>query len=206
MSYRERREAKAARLREWAEKRETRAEATLQAADSQMSDLAYATQPGHIPGRERVLTGMERAWESKAKAEKMRERADGIEAAADRAIYSDDPDAVEALTARIAELEARRARIKAINGEIRRGKGWAKRLTPALTDDERQDLLKAAQFSDGIGYPTYALTNLSGNIRRQRDRLILLTTGQMPTPKRGPAAELLAYEAAQAAQAAKEER
>jgi hypothetical protein len=61
--------------------------------------------------------------------------------------------------------------MKAINRETRKGPGWAERIEPPLTDDERKDLASAAQFNGVIGYPAYALSNLSGNIARQRKRL-----------------------------------
>ena len=50
----------------------------------------------------------------------MNSRADELERQADRAIYSDDHDAIEKLTARIAALEAERERIKAVNKAVRR--------------------------------------------------------------------------------------
>lgn len=93
------------------------------------------------------------------------------ERAADRTIYSDDVDAVEQLRERIAELEGQRERRKVINREIRRGEGWEARLEPPLTEAEREELLGAARFDGFRGYPPYAMSNLTGNISRQRKRL-----------------------------------
>lgn len=171
MTYRERREAKSARLREWAAKREAKAAAVFQSHEQYRGDYAFNTQPGHIPERARVIAQEDRAFESLRKADSMQSRAAGIQAAADHAIYSDDPDAVEALTTRIAGLEAERTRCKYINAEIRRGDGWTKRLDPPLTDKEIADLKAAAMFGQKVGYPTYHLSNLSGNISRQKKRL-----------------------------------
>ena len=55
MTYRERRERRAERLRGWAEARQARAAATFAAHEVYRSDYAFNTQPGHIPERARVI-------------------------------------------------------------------------------------------------------------------------------------------------------
>lgn len=173
-TYRERREARAERLRQWAEQRQARASATLaaDAAQPYAHDIAFLTQPGHIPERARMIAREDRAFESLAKAQSMAARADGIEAQAERAIYSDDPDAPERLRARIADLEAERDRIKTYNATCRAG-----RPDPTVLDDrQRADLLSLARYAafqlgKNGAMPAYALSNLAGNIARQRDRL-----------------------------------
>jgi len=179
MTYRERREAKAARLREWAEKREVKAEIADKRCHDIMDGIPLG-QPilvGHH-SEKRARRDQERIWNLTAatiehanKAADFQRRAAGIEAQADRSIYSDDEDAVERLRERIAELEAQRARQKYINSEIKRGTGWTERITPALTDEEKDDLEIAARFSGKVGYPPYSFANLSGNINRQKKRL-----------------------------------
>src|SRR3989304_4910642 len=106
MTYRERRLQKAERLREWAAKRTVQAQATFKANEPFTTDHAFNAQPGHIPLRSRIIAREDRAHESLAKANSMASRAANIEAAADRAIYSDDPNAIEQLETRIASLEA----------------------------------------------------------------------------------------------------
>jgi hypothetical protein len=179
MTYRERRKRKAERLREWADTRVTSATAVFKAGEPYRSDHAFITQPGHIPERARLIAREDRAHESLAKASIMTSRAAGIEAAADNAIYSDDPDAVERLEEKIAGLEAKRNRIKTINKAARAGKlGEIE-----LTDGEKRDLLSIARHSyhdASKGYPSYALTNLGGNINRCRQRLERLRN---PRPK-----------------------
>lgn len=171
-TYRERREAKAERLTEWAAKRRDKAAALHASNEPYRGDHAFNTQPGHIPERARAIARTERAWAHTDKATEMERRAAGIEAQLDASIYDDDPDAIERLTERIAALEAERARIKAYNASCRKG-------TPdlALLDDrQRSDLATLArvasyQLGKGGAFPSYALSNLSGNIKRNRDRL-----------------------------------
>ncbi len=172
MTYRERQLRKANRLRGWAAKRETDAAAVFKAGEHYRGDHAFNTQPGHIPERARLIAREDRAHGSLAKADSMESRAAGIEAAADRAIYSDDADAVERLRERIAMLEAERDRIKAYNASCRKGAR-----DTSLLDDEQNATLKGIaqvasyQLGKNGAYPSYALSNLSGNIAQQRKRL-----------------------------------
>lgn len=175
-TYRERREAKADRLRGWAAKREASASAVLASHEICRGDNAFNTQPGRIPLRSRVIAQDDRAYESLRKAEGIASRADGIDAQARAAIYSDDPDAIEALTARIAGLEAERDRVKAYNASCRKG---ARDLS-ILSESERDNIVGMARtcsmfLGKGGQFPGYHLTNLSGNIARQRGRLEMLT-------------------------------
>jgi len=159
MTYRERREARAERLRDWADKRTASATAALNSQPELRHDWAFITQPGRIPERDRMNRSDERAFRSMDKADSMRSRAASIEAAADHAIYSDDPDAIERLRARIAELEARREAQKAANAEYRKA--------------HRAELAAMTPYgrSQSVPWPTYSLTNLGGNISRLRARL-----------------------------------
>ena len=97
MTYRDRREARAERLQEWAGKREDRAAAVFKAGEPFTSDYAFNTQPGHIPVRAKLIAREDRAHESVAKAASMRSRADGIEGQLAGSIYDDDPDAIDAI-------------------------------------------------------------------------------------------------------------
>jgi hypothetical protein len=187
-TYRERRMNKAEKLREWAAKREQKSAAAFKAVDRICDGIPFG-QPilvGHHSERHarrdqaRIHSGMDKGVEHYKKAQAFESRADNIEAAAANAIYSDDPDAVEALEARIEKLTAQLERRKYINKEVRKGDGWSSRVTPALTDEERLDLERAARFSGCTGYPKYAITNLSADIGRNRKRLEQLT-GTAPT-------------------------
>lgn len=177
MTYRERRLARAERLREWADKRTTSATAALNTDPELRHDWAFITQPGRIPERTRMNARDDRAYASLAKASSMARRADGIERAAAHAIYSDDDDATDQLRARIADLEAKRARITAYNAACRKaGKCTAEALA-LLDDKQRADMLSLARVGMARAnrtFPAYALSNLSGNLSQQRARLAQL--------------------------------
>ena len=179
-TYRERRQVRAERLRGWADKRETRGQADLDRAH-QLADLIPFGQPilvgHHSEGRHRrdlarIQGGMERGLDSLGMAERMRERADSIERAAQHAVYNDDTDAIERLRERIALREAERDRLKAYNTSCRKGTPDPALLTPA----DVESLRVVARFtpynlSKGGGFPAYALTNLGATIRKDRQRL-----------------------------------
>ena len=179
-TYRERREAKAQRLAEWAAKREAKAEQALNQARG-MADAIPFGQPillgHHSQGRDqryraRIGSTYDRAFEHANKAEDMARRAAGIESQLAGSIYSDDPDAIEALQARIAGLEAERDRIKAYNVSCRKGAPDES----LLTDKDRADLETVKRYAPyqlgkGGAFPAYKLSNLNGNITRNRQRL-----------------------------------
>jgi hypothetical protein len=106
------------------------------------------------------------------KAREMRARAVNIEAAADRAVYSDDGDAIERLSVRVAGREAERGRIKAYNASCRKGA----RDVSLLDDQQRAQLVATAracawQLGKRGEMPAYVLTNLGAAIRTDRKRL-----------------------------------
>ncbi len=159
MTYRERREARAERLEEWAAKRQADARAVLRSHEVYRGDHAFNFQPGHIPERARVIRQADRAFRSMDKAESMASRASGIQTQLDTSIYSDDVDAVERLEERIEELSAKRDRMKAENAAYRA---------------EHKAELKAMNAYDrdvAIPHASFTLTNLGTNINRNRKRL-----------------------------------
>lgn len=177
---RERRDARAERLRAWAGGQERKGTQRLAAAQA-TADMIPFGQPilvGHYSERgdrkrrDRMVANMGKGIEHQRKAESMRSRADNIEAAAEHAIYSDDHDAIERLEERIAGLEAERARIKAYNASCRKG---ARDLS-LLDETQRAELVTLARVcSFQLGpqgqMPSYVAANLSGNISKQRARL-----------------------------------
>src|SRR5665648_214214 len=124
--------------------------------------------------QDRITANMRRGIESTDKAAEMRAKADGIERAAAHAIYSDDPDAADALRAKIDKLEAQRARIKAYNASCREHKAASD--ASLLDDRQRADLLSIAkncpyQLGKFGQMPGYATTNLGATINAAKKRL-----------------------------------
>ena len=179
-TYRERREAKADRLREWADKREVKAEAGFKRSND-IADMIPFGQPilvgHHSEGRarrdqDRIHSGMSAGVENSRKAAEFRSRADNIEAAAEHAVYSDDDDATERLTARITEREAERDRIKTFNVAMRKGD-----LDLSLLDENQKanylSIVNNCSYQLGKKgeFPGYALSNLGATIRKDKKRL-----------------------------------
>lgn len=202
MSYRERRLRRAERLREWADKRTQKSAAAFQTAHTIAHAIPFG-QPilvGHHSERharrdqDRIHGAMSAGVEHERKAESMTHKADELERQADASIYSDDEDAIERLQARIAELEAQRARIKAINTMLRKcgplalAEGehtGAPLLNPPLTAAERAELIMLDRVQSWYdvphkGFPPYYLQNLSGNLNRQKKRLAALAGTPAP--------------------------
>lgn len=69
---------KADRYEEWAAKRRSRANATLEHNRRFTSDIAFNTQPGHIPMRARIIRQDDRACESLRTAERFEEKAQSL--------------------------------------------------------------------------------------------------------------------------------
>lgn len=184
MTYRERREAKAERLREWAAKREAKAAAAWSASHAIADNIPFG-QPilvgHHSEGRARrdqarIQELGFRGLEHMNKAREFDSKAANIEAQAERSIYSDDPDAIKRLAERIATLEAERDRVKAYNTSCRKG-------SPDLSLlDERQqrDIASCLHFQSYAcpkgQFPAYHLAGLNANIKRNRDRMTSLET------------------------------
>jgi hypothetical protein len=69
---------KADRLDGWAEKREEKADAVFAQGEKYRGDVAFNTQPGHIPERARLIARTDRACESLSKAREMRAKASSL--------------------------------------------------------------------------------------------------------------------------------
>lgn len=69
---------KAERYNGWAEKREKTAEAQLNSYPEIRRDIAFCTQPGRIPFRERMNMADDKAHESLKKAKEMRDKAESL--------------------------------------------------------------------------------------------------------------------------------
>lgn len=191
MTRRERKENRLQRRLKWADSREAKASAKFEAVRKIADNNIPLGQPilvGHHSERharkdqERMNNGMRAGVESSKMAEHHRSVAGGIEDQLDRSIFSDDVNAVEALQARIAQLENERERMKRTNAQIRKGQGWPARLKAEgieLTPAEVATLASVAKHqayychpkTGSPLFPPYALSNLGGRIATDRKRL-----------------------------------
>ena len=187
MTRRERMTARLERREEWADKASAASSEAYQAARRATDGIPFG-QPvlvGHHSERHHraALTRADNAMSRSCERQKMAERhtsvAVNLEHALDRTIFSDDDNAADALRARIASLEAERARYVALNKLIRREvkggltEGWMDRI--GATDTEKRAIIDNARFGyDGPLFSGYKMSNIGGRISADKKRLVAL--------------------------------
>ena len=200
MTYRERRERRAERREEWAAKRRAKQTAAFDGAQN-LADQIPLGQPilvGHHSEKrarrdqDRIHNGMTRGVEHGKMADKHGQAAATIRDQLDRSIYRDDVDAVERLEEKIADLEARRDRMKAVNAWFTKHSGFPRRrvgyqasaedwdkakdaikrctVEMDLTAAERMDCVTTIEMNAAIGFPGYALSGVGATIRKEKKR------------------------------------
>lgn len=196
--YEARQEAKRERYEERAERARHRATAAFDRADlsEEKSDIPFG-QPilvGHHSERrhrralERADNAMRRGIEETEKANHYAAKAAGVGTGG---ISSDDPAAVEKLSAKLAKAEANQEFMRAVNKIIKpayrkgvRADGPADEIEAltqrivvatgeAIGDGATRALLKP-DFANRVGFADYQLSNNNANIRRMRDRIASL--------------------------------
>lgn len=179
-TYRERRERRAEKLDEWAEKRRANQAALSEAAraDEAATGIPFGqpilrghhSQRRHERAIERIDQAMARSVDNSRKASDMASRADGIRDQLDNSIYSDDPDAIERLTEKLATLEAKREAMKKRNADYRR--------------EHKAELktMSAYQRGQAVPHPSYELSNLGGVISNTKRRIAQITRERKTGP------------------------
>ena len=192
-SRRARLEAKMERRTVWAGKAAARSESRFARARSIGDGIPFG-QPilvgHHSEGRARADAGrihsnLSKAVEESHLAEHHEQRAAGIAAQLERSVFSDDTNAIEALEARIAQREAQVERRKAINAAFKKAKGEAPARFAALVTAGLMTQAEALSVAGTMAsmryerpFPSYSLTNLNANIRRDKERIAELTLRQ----------------------------
>ena len=187
MTRRERLEAKLEKRLEWAASRRRQEAAAFDRADlsEEKSGIPFG-QPilvGHHSERrhrraiERADNAMRRSVENADMAQHHAGAAAGLRSQLDRSIFSDDPNAVEALEAKIAKMEAERELNNKINAIVRQ------KPRAVATPDKIMSLVALGmseptanklfenQYGLGVGIPSYVNTNLGGRITEARKRV-----------------------------------
>lgn len=176
MTRRERLERKLEKRDEWAGKARDRSEQRFGTA-SRIADAIPFGQPilvGHHSERHarrdqaRIHSNMDKGVEEARLASHHASKADGIERMLDRSIFDDDPDAIEALEARIASQEEANTRAKTINKLWKKGGPDAVRAAGLMSEPLIVETLRTMALCSWIRTP---LSTDTACIRKDRERI-----------------------------------
>jgi hypothetical protein len=185
-NFNERRQARIERYKELAEKNEN-ISSELFAQSRKLADVIPFGQPilvghhsekGHRSHLKRIDNTMRKSVQTADKAEYYADKAKAAEN--NRAIFSDDPEAVKKLKEKIHAQETQRKHINKVNAAWRK---YAKNGDDSalkalgLTDEGIQDIKKEldnSPYTKKQPYPSYINQNLSQNINRNKKRLAQL--------------------------------
>jgi hypothetical protein len=180
--FQSKREEKAARFRELAEKHDNISTGRHFAARQQLEMIplgqpilvGHHSEKRHRSHLKRIDQHFAKAAQHHDTAEYYRRRAAALES--NRAIFSDDPDATEKLVDKIERLKKRQGVMKRANQLIR--KADREGLADLGFSEETISKLFSTDLAGKVGFPNYALTNNSANIRRLEKRLADLQQAQ----------------------------
>lgn len=170
-------EARRARAEERAARLRRKAEGMLESARAETDGIPMG-QPilvGHHSER-RHRRALERSQQKASRAfetARAADRAESAAAGAGRSVSSDDPEALTALRAQLASLEAEREAAKACNRAYRKDPEAA---LAALPEELRPYALRSIRMGERP-FPPYRLTNLGASIRRVAARIAELEAG-----------------------------
>lgn len=190
MTRRERLERKLEKRGEWADKAHERSAVAFEVAGQRAEAIPFG-QPvlvGHHSERRdrnyraRIHASMDRGVAEHRKAEHHESKARGLAIALERSIYDDDPDAVERLQAKVAELEASRELMKQANATFKkRGREGVAELLGA---ERAEEVFRRASYTaDSRPFPAYALSNSGVEVRRCKQRIELIRKRQARAAK-----------------------
>jgi len=173
LSYTERRAARVDGLLNAALKRRTEANRRIDAGFGKLHAIPFG-QPVHGVRdrnyREKAGRQIDSGMRLDREADRFQERAEA--AARNTSISSDDPMAVEKLTAKLDKLQRCQERMKEVNKAIRMdpAKGNAKLSAMGYSADDIEKIRKP-DYAGRVGYPAYALQNNNAEIRRIKSRI-----------------------------------
>jgi hypothetical protein len=181
-NFESQRAEKAARFRELAAKHENISTGRHLAARQRLGMIplgqpiliGHHSEKRHRKDLTHIDERLAKAKEHHDKAEYFRRRAAAAES--NRAIFSDDPDATEKLVDKIERLKQRQGAMKRANQLIR--KADREGLADLGFSEETITRLFRQDYAGRVGFPNYALTNNSANIRRLEKRLAAIQNAQ----------------------------
>jgi hypothetical protein len=180
MTRRERLEAKLEKRREWAVKAEARADQRFKTAHSIVESIplgqpilvGHHSEKRHRAAIDRMAANMTKGCEESDLAKHHESKAGGLADQLDSCIFSDDENAIEAIRARVAELETERDARKRANAAYKKGgRDGLLAACGAAVLAEFDNLRRLMPYHDRP-YPSYSLTNLGANIRRLEGRIV----------------------------------
>jgi len=118
--------------------------------------------------RKRIHDTFGKSFEAQEQAEYYSDKAETI--ANNRAIFSDDPQALEKLRQKLAGIEAAQAYMRAANRYIKK-RDKIGFLTLPYASEERWTELTTPGTMNRIGFPPYAFQNNNGEMRRVKKRI-----------------------------------
>ena len=145
--------------------------------------VGHHSERGHRADLKRIDNNMRKSIEHDGKARYYEDRVQTIES--DRTIYSDDPEAIQKLKQRLADLEEYQAWMKTINKLCRSKKLTDEEITEQLEDEYgcnatvvhrllNPEYSWAASRYEKRGFQTWRLSNNNANIRRIQKRITQL--------------------------------
>lgn len=177
-AYEQRRAARLARLRKRADDAKARADANLLQARALSERIPFG-QPilvGHHSQRrherdiDRIQRGYQRSLAEQREAERLERRI--ARAESNRAISSDDPNAIEKLRAKLRPIERSLERMTAANAALRvRGGDPIARLVALGFDEDKAAALLKPDFAGRRGFAPYALKNARAEANRIKQRI-----------------------------------
>jgi hypothetical protein len=191
MTRRERLEARIEKRQEWAEKAVQKSTASFIRAHELTANIPFG-QPilvGHHSERchrrtiERSDSAMRNACELSDKAEMHESKAANLGHMLDKAIFSDDSDAVEAIQARITANEAAREKMKKINSLYRKADVDGLEALGVDYEAMKAKLAVAGSHWGRAPHLPFELSNLGGRITADRKRLIYVNAQQARAEK-----------------------
>lgn len=172
--YEARLEARRARLEARAAAAEQESQRRYDAADrigklipmGQPIQVGHHSEQRHRADLNKIDRHMRASIDARDRAAELSARAAAVGTGG---ISSDDPAALDKLRAELAQLQATQAQMKQVNGLLR--KGDRSGLLALGLSEAQIDRLSTPDFSGRTGYPAYALSNNSANIRRVAKRI-----------------------------------
>ena len=173
LDYQERRAARVEGLLNAALKRRTEANRRIDAGFGKLHAIPFG-QPVHGVRdrnyREKAGRQIDSGMRLDREADRFQERAEA--AARNTSISSDDPMAIEKLTAKLDKLQRCQERMKEVNKAIRMdpAKGNAALAAMGYSADDIEEIRKP-DYAGRVGYPAYMLQNNNAEIRRIKSRI-----------------------------------